>query len=350
MKLLIFAGGVGSRLWPLSRTAVPKQFVPLVENTTTLQMTVDRVKPLGEENVYICTNAEYIPLVKKDVPRIPTDHIFGEPARRDLAAAVGLCLMRLKKTGTSGTVALLWADHFMKYPDRFVTALSQAEQLITENPNRFVFFGEEARFPNHNLGWIHLGNNSSGNQYEFLGWKYRPDVATCVSMFESKEWVWNPGYFVFDIDFVLGLYKQHMPDMYASLERMVESEEKINAEYATLPEHHFDEAIVQKIDPSQAVVLKVDLGWSDPGTLYALKEAIDPDTNHTVDHGNVVLHASKDSLVWNTDEKKLVAGVGLDGMVIVNTPDIVFVCPKDAVPEIKALLANMKEKGLQQYL
>jgi len=350
MNVLIFAGGAGTRLWPLSRSASPKQFEVLKDDKSTLQMAVERVEKFGYENVYISTNDKYIDLVKEQVPEIPEDHIMGEPARRDLAAAVGLALMRLKQQGVTGTVAMLWADHFMDHPDAFVTALDQANVLIQADADRFVFLGEQARFANHNLGWIHLGNNIEQNLYSFKGWKYRPELLMCQEMYESGQWMWNPGYFVYDIDFVLELYKKHQPDMYIALQDMVMGDKDIATEYEKLDAISFDNAIVEKVDTSQAVVLKVDLGWSDPGTLYALKEAMVSEQNKNFEKGNVVDVESSDSFIFNEESDKLVATVGLKGMVVVNTKDATLVCHKDDVPRIKELLAKIKEEGLEKYL
>jgi len=350
MNLIIFAGGTGTRLWPLSRKRSPKQFEKLKDNQSTLQMAFDRIKGFGSDHIFVSTNDQYVSLVREQLPALPEHHIFAEPAKRDLAAAIGLTLLRLKQTNVHGTVAVLWSDHFMDHPDRFVDALHQAETLIDMDPNRFVFLGETPRFANHNLGWIHVGANIQEGLFSFVGWKYRPDIALCERLFASGEWLWNPGYFVFDIDFVLGLYQQFQPEMFASLSHMVDDEETIATEYPKLEALHFDTAILEKIDPSRAVVLRVDMGWSDPGTLYALKEALTRtiEDNHTM--GNVVVQDTRDCLVHNEEPEKLVATVGLDGIVVVNTKDALLVCAKDAVPDVKRLLDTLDAQGLGEHL
>jgi len=350
MNIIIFAGGAGTRLWPLSRKHSPKQFEILHGDKSTLQMCVERVANFGYDNMYISTNERYREFIREQAPDIPEEHIFVEPAKRDLAAAVGLTLTRLKRRGVSGTVAILWSDHFMEHHGAFEDALKKGEALIKKDKERFVFLGETPRFANHNLGWIHVGKESEGGQHEFLGWKYRPDVSECEEMFSSGEWLWNPGYFVFDIDFVLSLYEKHMPEMLQKLQDMVGDEALVAAQYPTLEALNFDKAIVEKIDPSQAVVLKVDLGWSDPGTLYALKEALTDTREENYVKGNVVLENTEDCLVYNGEKEKLVATVGLEGLVVVNTPDALLVCAKDAVPNIKELLDNMEAQGLSKHL
>jgi mannose-1-phosphate guanylyltransferase len=350
MKIIIFAGGAGTRLWPISRKNTPKQFGSIVGEKSTLQMAVDRVKSFGMENIYISTNEIYVDIVKDQIPELSEDNILKEPVKRDLAAAVGLALIRLKNNNISGTVSVLWADHLMKNEDGFVDALKKGEELIGKNPDRFVFLGEKPRFANHNLGWINVGKKIDDNQYEFLEWKYRPELEDCEKMFDSGKWFWNPGYFIFNIDFVLGLYKKFMPIMYKSLVEMADDYEKIKERYHSLESISFDDAIVEKVEPSQAVVLQVDLGWSDPGTLYALKEALEPDLEKNHEQGLIITHDTKDSFICNEDRDKLVAVIGMEGMMVVNTEEALLVCHKDDVPKVKDLINKIEKKGLSKYL
>lgn len=349
MHTIIFAGGAGTRLWPLSRRRTPKQFEKLKDDQSTLEMAVARIRPLGLENVYIATQAEYESIVRAQLPEISAERIMIEPARRDLAAAVGLALFRLKAQGVSGPTAILWADHFMDNPANFLAALKQGEALVTETPDQLVFLGEKARFANHNLGWIKLGSAVHDNVYTFSAWKYRPELEQCHQMFASHDWVWNPGYFIFDLDFLLSLYRTHQPELSAALEKMV-AEPALLAEYSSLPVISFDQAIIEKISPDQAVVLKVNLGWNDPGTLYALKQALAPgeEENYTV--GITKLLDSRDCLVYNGESTKIVTTIGLDGIIVVNTGDALLVCHKDKVPEIKTLLAQLETDGQTNYL
>ncbi|MBT3418804.1 MAG: NTP transferase domain-containing protein [Candidatus Magasanikbacteria bacterium] len=350
MHVVIFAGGAGTRLWPLSRRNSPKQFSIFKDGKSTLQMAIDRVRSFGFDHMYLSTNEAYIDLVRTQVPELPVDHIFSEPAKRDLGAAVGLTLSRMRARGVKGPIAMLWADHFMDYPDRFVDALTRAKSLIEEKSDRFIFLGETPRFANHNLGWIHVGDEIDAGLHAFSSWKYRPELGECKDMFASKEWLWNPGYFVFDIDFVLGLYELHMLEMYTALQNMVADDALLQKEYAQLPAMSFDNAIVEKIREDQAVVLKVDLGWSDPGTLYALKEALSSSVESNVTRGEVITLDTSDSLIYNEEEGIIVTTIGVQGLVVVNTKDAVLVCPKDRVPEIKTLLKEIEREGKKQYL
>ncbi len=350
MNIVIFAGGAGTRLWPISRQRSPKQFEKLKDDTSTLQMAVHRVKSFGLDHLYISTNEQYAELVEEQVPEIDKNHIFLEPARRDLAAAVLLTLLRLKKQGVRGTIAVLWSDHFMDHEDQFLSALKKGEELLKKSANHFVFLGEKPRFANHNLGWIEIGKPISDDVYEFRSWKYRPEFDVCKDMLASGNWLWNPGYFLFDIDFVLRMYEEHQPELFERLSALMLDEKLLQEGYKDLPSMSFDNAIIEKADPHEAVVLPVDMGWSDPGTLYALKEALTTSEEENYTKGNVLPFNTRDSFVFNEESGKLVTTIGLDGMLVINTKDAVLVCPKDRVPEIKELLKQIEFDGLERYL
>lgn len=355
MKILIFAGGHGTRLWPLSRKNSPKQFEKMFDGKSTLQLLVDRVKDdFGAENIFISTGEVFKDIILDQLPDIPEENIISEPAKRDLAAAVGLSFATLKQRGVTGAVSILWSDSLVENVSEFQNALRTGEELINSNPNRFTFIGEIPRFANNNLGWITIGETLETRNgidvHSFEGWVYRPETKECNRLFNSKKAVWNTGYFTTSVDFVVNLYKKHMPDMYTALEKMAGDKDHLESHYAELEAISFDEAIVEKAKPEEAVVLTFDIGWSDPGTLYALKEALaeSPESNHVV--GKVVEMETKDSLIYNQDPDKLVTAIGLDGFVVVNTKDALIVCPKDKVREITKLLKKVEEEGLEEYL
>jgi mannose-1-phosphate guanylyltransferase len=351
MNCIIFAGGIGSRLWPLSRRATPKQFEPFFEGRSTLQLAIDRIREFGIENVFVSTNANYVSIIKKQIPDLQADNIYSEPAKRDLAAAVCLTLMRLKAQGVTGPVSVLWADHVMQSPDSFRDALRRGEEYVTKNPNKIVFLGEKNRFANHNLGWINVGDSLADGFRSFKGWKYRPDVDACNKMHAGGDWLWNPGYFIFDIEFMLSLFSEHQATMYSAIKDMVESSDKIEIEYEKVESINFDKAILEKLGSDQAVVLPVDLGWSDPGTLYAMKELLAESEEDNVEIGNVITHSTRDSLVYNTVDHQLVTTIGMDGAIVVNTKDSILVCGKNTDhKDVRLLLEEIESKGLKENL
>ncbi|OIO06896.1 hypothetical protein CO115_05130 [Candidatus Falkowbacteria bacterium CG_4_9_14_3_um_filter_36_9] len=346
MKIVIFAGGIGSRLWPLSRENSPKQFDRIFNGQSTIQLAISRVAPVfGYENIFIQTVAEYKKILKKQIPKIPNNNIIIEPSRRNLAPAVCYALTKLKAKGHKGALAILWADHLMDRVDEFITALQLSKKLIQKDPNRFIFLAERPRFANNNLGWIKVGEKSGKieniDYYKFSGWKYRPEPVECDHMYRSGSYFWNPGYFITSIDFLIKQYRKLAPKIYNNIKE---------GNYNECEPIHFDSAIIEKMDLSQAAVLKTNMGWSDPGTLYALKEALEESREDNVIRGTAVVLNTSDSLIYNLEKKKLIAVIGLRGMVVVNTPDAMVVAHKDEVVNITNLVKKMKEEGLNKYL
>ncbi len=360
MKIVIFAGGAGTRLWPLSRKKTPKQFDPMFEGKSTLQLAGERIKKLVSwSDVYISTLDQYAPIVRQQLPEIPDENIITEPARRDVAPAIGLAMMKLRDVG-SEPVAILWSDHLMDRPKAFRRGLTVAESLIKKDPERFIFFGERPRYAEQNLGWIHIGAIQQKNKgiplRSFRGWFYRPPLIKCRKMFASKKWIWNPGYWVTTPNFVLEQFRLKQPAMYRQLQTIgralgTSREGKVlKRVYPTLEKVHFDNAILEKMKPSQAVVLQLDMGWSDPGTLYAIKEALQASKLANVTRGAVLPFNTKDCLLFNDEPKKLLAAVGLEGIIVVETKDALLVVHKDRVPEVKKMVESLEHTSWSHLL
>jgi mannose-1-phosphate guanylyltransferase len=365
MKIVIFAGGSGRRLWPLSRQKSPKQFEPIIGEKSTLRLAVDRVEPVyGAENIFISTNEAYVDIIRKQLPELPASNVIGEPTRRDLAAAVGLAMAHLaqatpEKAQDSEPVAILWGDNYMDQVDVFRRVLDGAEKLIASQQAKIIFMGETPRFANDQLGWIGLGEEQGSVNgrpyYGFKSLRYRPPLAECQRMFAENTHVWNTGYFVTTIGFVRKQYQQLQPNMWAGLKEIEETigqpnyQETLHRVYPNFDVISFDDAILHDVEPDDALVLHGEMGWSDPGTLYALKEAINPDLNANVTKGKVITEQSADSLVFNYEPDKLVAVIGLEGMIVVNTEDAILVVHKDNIPLVKKVVNDLEGTDLEAY-
>ncbi|MCP4417374.1 MAG: mannose-1-phosphate guanylyltransferase [Chloroflexi bacterium] len=365
MKIVIFAGGSGRRLWPISRQKSPKQFEPIIGQKSTLRLAVDRVADVyGAENIFISTNERYVDIIRKQLPELPLANIIGEPSRRDLAAAVGLALAHLAHATPADDldnepVAILWGDNYMDQVDVFRTVLNDAETLIADNQAKILFMGETPRFANDQLGWIGLGEEkgvvNGRSYYGFQSLYYRPPLVECQRMFAENTHVWNTGYFVTTIGFVRQQYQQHQPNMWAGLTEIEQTigqpdyEETLHRVYPNLDVFSFDDAILNFVDPSDALVLHGEMGWSDPGTLYALKEAINPDLTANVTKGLVIAEKSSDCLVYNYEPEKLVTIIGLEGMIVVNTEDAILIVHKDKIPLVKEMVNGLEGTNLEFY-
>jgi len=352
MKAVIFAGGVGSRLWPLSRKNTPKQFEKILGDSSTLQLAANRLKPDFEWNdIYVSTGSKYIDIVHTQLQDLPEEHIVGEPEMRDVGPAVGLMAGILMKESPLEPMAILWSDHLVKQEEHFRKILKASGELIEEDPNRIIFVAQEPRFASDNLGWIDFGeevvNKDNLSFHSFAGFKYRPDVDLAETYFASGHHAWNLGYFVTTPTFLWNQYKKSAPVVYESLKRITDAWRTpefariLEEIYPTIEKIHFDNAIAEKLDPGDALVISENIEWSDIGAWEALKEAMSESLEENVTKGNVLIEDSRDSLVFNF-EKQLVVGIDLNEMIVVNTGDVILVCPKSSVGKIKKLVENLK--------
>lgn len=359
LRVVIFAGGVGTRMWPLSRRATPKQFEKIVGDKSTLQLSVERIRPEVEyHNIFISTGKQYVETVREQLPEIPAENIIGEPEMRDVAPAVGYLMSILAKQDPWGPVAILWSDHLVEHVDRFKAAIAAGAEYIRQHQETFVFIGQKSRFANQNLGWIEHGEQieeiNGFPLQKFVSWHYRPSMEKAQEYYKSPKHSWNPGYFVLAPQFVLNQYKQHAREMYDQLILLQESygqpnhQELLAQIYPKLEKISFDDAVVTKTEPDKAVVLTVDLGWSDVGTWEALKEALQSSAEANLIKGNVEVHETKNSVVYNYTNQ-LVAAVGLENMVVVVTNDVIMVTPESKIPDIKKMLAKFEGTDKEKY-
>jgi mannose-1-phosphate guanylyltransferase len=355
MKAVIFAGGVGTRMWPLSRANTPKQFEKIIGDKSTLQLTIDRLRPdFDWDCIYISTGKAYKKIIEKQLPKIPKQNIIGEPVMRDVAGAVGYLSAVVAKKSPDDPFAILWSDHLMEKVDVFRKVLKVGGEYICNNKSKFLFIGQNPRFASQNLGWIELGKEvekiDGFNVYKFKTWKYRPDIHLARQFNKSGKHVWNPGYWIVTPSFVLTQYQRFMPEMYKKIIKLQasfgtkEHEKQLEKIYPTFEKISFDDAILEKLEPEKAVVLPADFGWSDIGTWQALKEALQKSKKSNVKMGKTYLHQCEDSLVYNTG-KKLLVGIDLSGMVIVNTKDVLMICPQESMKSVKKVVNTFKENN-----
>lgn len=354
----MFAGGVGSRLWPLSRKNAPKQFEKIIGDKTMLQITVGKLFPTyGWDDIYISTGAHYAEHVNHQLPELPKDHVLVEPEMRDVGPAVGLVTSLFEKTNPNEPIALLWgSDHLVREEALFREVLQAAEKYVQKNPEKIVFVAQKPRFPNQNLGYIEFEDATEAEGdfalHVFKSFMYRPHLSTAEKWVKDGKHGWNLGYFVTTPRFLWKLFKQFSPELFKDLQEIQSAygtskyEAKLNTLYPKIEKISFDNAVLEKMDPSFGRVISVDLGWSDIGAWEALKEALSGTETENVTKGEVALEDSTDTLVYNFTNQ-LVVGIDLKDMIVVNTKDVVLVCPKDSVPKIKKFVEKLNGTDLE---
>jgi mannose-1-phosphate guanylyltransferase len=352
MKIVVFAGGVGSRLWPLSRKNTPKQFERILGDKSTLQLAVDRLQPdFDWKNIYVATGKAYVEIVREQLDNVPSENVVGEPVMRDVGPAVGLMAGILNKISPNEPMAILWSDHLVKKEEHFRKILRTAGEIVKKENDKIVFVAQKPRFASENLGWINYGEKSFEKDeiafYDFKSCKYRPDIETAQKYLESGQYAWNLGYFVTTPQFLWKQFKHLAPHVHEKLDKIVSKwgtdsfAEGLEEIYPTVEKIHFDNVILEKLDPENAYVISENIEWSDIGAWEALKEALAKREEDNVIKGNALLEDSKDTLVFNFT-KQVVVGIDLNDVVIVNTNDVILVCPKTSVPKIKKLVEGLQ--------
>jgi len=307
MKAVILAGGHGTRLYPLSTKEHPKQFINLIGERTLFQQTIDRLNFLKPEDIFVATNKEYVHFIKEQSPEIPDENIFIEPAMRNTATCIGFAAMQLSKlvgqpantsrstpadkpdlanrpttpapVGQSAheVMAIIYADHLVRDTEEFANKLRTAEKLAKEE-NTLNIIEVEAKFPNTKLGYVQTGKllrEIDGNKiYEFKKFKEKPDEETAKSYLNSGDYLWNTGFYVWQIETILEKFKKHLPDTYSRLIKMRDDPESIQHEYEKCENISIDYAIMEKVDPSEVRIIPAILGWSDIGTWESLLEEL----------------------------------------------------------------------------
>ena len=352
MKVVLFAGGVGSRLWPLSRKNAPKQFGKIIADRSMVQIAVHKLFPeFSWKDVFISTGKQYSSLISDQLPQLPQENLIVEPEMRDVGPAVGLVVSQFVKISPDEPMVLLWgSDHLVKKEALFRKMLRTAEKLVLEDPEKIVFIGQKPRFANQNLGYIEYGEElktvDGFKVSSFTGFEYRPEMDKAKQFATDEKHAWNLGYFATTPRFLWKLFEEFSPELFKELKKISDAfgtpaYEKVLAEvYPTLEKISFDNAILEKMDPRAGRVISADIGWSDIGAWEALKEALSDKVDENVTKGKILLEDCRDSILHN-ETKQLIVGIDLDEMVVVSMDDVILICPKNSVPKIKKFVQNL---------
>lgn len=355
---VIMAGGIGSRLWPRSRAASPKQFLDLVGPHTMLQDTVRRIEPLiPVERILLVVGKEHADTVLEQVPDLSRDNLVLEPEARGTAPCIGLSAMVIEQRDSEAVMSVFPADHRIADAARFREAISAAAQVAREG--YLVTLGIAPYEANTGYGYIQrgpsLGPKDGFEAYEVQRFTEKPDAANAQAFVESGEYYWNGGIFIWKAKTILDEIQTHLPRLYQELETISEAwdterrDQTLASAWRKVPKTTIDYGIMEKA--SRVATIAVDVGWDDVGNWGNLSDLLTGDDEGNVirGRGRALLLDTADSYVY-ASTGRLVATVGLADFVIVDTPDALLVCPKDRAQDVREIVQALEEQGLDEYL
>jgi len=360
---VIMAGGSGTRLWPLSRAARPKQLLDIVSGPdgarSLLAEAFERLEAvLPADQIWVCTAARYADAVRAALPRLCAERLVLEPTARDTANAVGLAAALVADVDPDAELAVVSADHVIRPVERFAAALRTAYDLLAVRPSALVTLGVTPTSPATGFGYVQRGAATEvPGAAEAASFREKPDLATAEAYLASGEYLWNSGMFVWRARTVLDALAKHLPESFEGLERIVAApagpqRDAVLAEvFPTLPKISVDYAVLEPAaaEPGRVAVVDLDVDWLDVGSWPALAHTLPLDEAGNATSGLCVQLDGAGNVVVSDDPDHLVALVGVRDSVVVHTADVTMVCPVGDAERVKQLLAAVEDRYGSRY-
>lgn len=346
---VVLCGGSGTRLWPLTRQAMPKQFLPLTSDRPLLVETIDRLKrsaPL--ERIWLVGGRQHERTMREQLPELPPGNFIVEPVARDSAGAVGLAMARLLRHDPDAVFTAFHSDHIIENSEQFDAAVALARQLAAEGP--VVNVGVTPTRPETGYGYVERGRRvaSAGGvtAFEVVRFHEKPDPARAAQYVRAGTFLWNVGMFTWRAAVVRDLFRQHQPGSVERLDRterlLASDPDGALAEFSQLPRISIDYAIIEKAD--NRVVVEAELGWLDVGDWAAMHAVRRASPAHTVEVD------SPNAYVWTTKPGKVIATVGVGDVVVVDTDDALLVINRERAQDVRKVVDELKARGLDSVL
>jgi mannose-1-phosphate guanylyltransferase len=352
----IMAGGIGSRFWPMSRTALPKQFLDVLNTGKTLvQWTYERyAKFIPAENIYIVTSEEYVDIVKTQLPMLPIDNILAEPSKKNTAPCIAYISFKLAQINPEAQCIVAPSDHLILEEDRFQSIALQTLDFVA-HIKALATLGIQPTHPNTGYGYIQYeGLEVAKDLYKVKTFTEKPDLEIAKSFIESGDFLWNAGIFAWKISSILAAFEKYQPEMYELFdqEKMHFNTPTENAAiqriYPQCTNISIDIAIMEKAN--NVYVMPASFGWSDLGTWNSAYENMEKDYfgNAVASDNVIVIDATK--CMINSPKDKLVLVQGLDNFIVIDTKDVLLICSRDKEQSIKEYVAEVKRNKGDKYI
>ncbi|MEK6684041.1 MAG: mannose-1-phosphate guanylyltransferase/mannose-6-phosphate isomerase [Nitrospirota bacterium] len=354
---VILAGGSGSRFWPLSRELYPKQLLKLIGDETMLQRTLRCAKIAArQENIYVVTHRQQVDAVRMQsnaIFALPPDHFIAEPQAKNTAAAIGLAAAILERKNPEAVMVVMPADHVILKTAPFAAAVRAASRLAAEG--WLVTFGIKPLKPETGYGYIRRGGllKKGLPGYRVDRFTEKPNLTTAKRYLSGGRYYWNSGIFVWKASAILAAIKELQPRLYKGLIAIQnamgtpEEEKTIEEAYERLDSVSIDYGVLERLHKNLAV-LPVEMGWSDVGSWTAIEQISRTDSMGNVTVGNVVDIGSRNSTLYA--DKRLVATIGLEDMVVVDTEDATLVCHKNRVQDVRKVVEILRKRKAEEHI
>jgi mannose-1-phosphate guanylyltransferase len=352
---VVMAGGSGTRFWPLSRQARPKQFLPLAGKLPLLVETVKRLPPLAPiGRTYVACGPVHARAVRKMLPKLPRENLLVEPVARNTAPCVGLAALHVARQAPDGILAMLPADHHVGRPDQFREAIATAARIAAGGA--IVTIGVTPSRPETGYGYLEVGSPLPGESAVAGGrlaparvkrFVEKPDRAKAEQYLADGGYLWNSGIFVFRADVILEEIQRTMPELASRLGAIAatlgtrEYAKALAREFPACPSESIDYGVMER--SSRIAVVPADFGWSDVGSFAAIPEVRRADAEGNVAAGDVLIVDGNDNVVL-AEAGRLVAVVGASGLVVVDAGDALLVCPRERAQDVKKAVDELKRR------
>jgi len=359
---VIMVGGAGTRLWPVSRAARPKQMMKVGREESLLDGTYARAKALAGENVLVVGTAKLGKVIREDLPDLPEEKLVLEPEGRDTAACVGLAAVHVARSSPDDVIVMMPADHIVEPVDSFVRVARTAAAVASQE-KCLVSIGVVPRFAATGYGYVHRGEAvkaSNGSDFAAKAFRVRsfrekPGDETAKRYVDSGEYYWNAGIFAWTAGAILAEIEAHLPEHHAKLSEIAsalgtpKAKKVADKVYPTIPRISIDYGVMEKA--KSVAVVEADFDWDDVGSWTAFAEHVERDADGNAVEGEFLGIDARECIVIGHGHKgKLVAAVGVEDLVIVDTPDALLVMPRSRDQDVKKVVAKLKELGRTELL
>ncbi|NOZ63401.1 MAG: mannose-1-phosphate guanylyltransferase [Caldiserica bacterium] len=346
---VIIAGGIGERLWPLSRQNLPKQMLCLCEKEPLIEAAIKRIEPLsGRDKILIFTSHSLKPHLERALPYLPRENIIGEPCRRNTGPAVGLAAYWIEKNFGEGVMAILPSDHFIKEADKFRKVIERGLHAAWEN-DALVTVGITPDRPETGYGYIERGEEVKEGVWKVARFIEKPPLKKAKEFVASSSFLWNSGMLLGKTSTILRNIKLYLPTVFQGLEEVFQGKISLQEVYPTFPDISIDYGVLEK--SKDVLMVEGNFFWDDVGNWSAMERILPKDKEGNAKQGLSLNLDSHDLIIWGQKDK-LVATLGVKDLIIVDTPDALLVMEKSLAQEVKKILARLREKKekFEKYL